>query len=158
MDDRGCWPESIAEVLRVLGFPSSTRIGSPLYNKNRWMPDLVGVRFSTKKDSRMTPKRKHTLEAKAEVFKALAHPTRILFVEELAKGEQCVCELTALVDADISTVSKHLSILRRAGIVNDEKRGNMVFYSLAAPCVLKFLLCVEGMVEARHRDLVALHG
>lgn len=105
----------------------------------------------------MNTKGKQVLEGKAEVFKALAHPTRILFVEELAKGEQCVCELTALVDADISTVSKHLSVLRRAGIVSDEKRGNMVFYSLRAPCVLKFLLCVEGMIETRHRDLAALH-
>lgn len=93
----------------------------------------------------MNIRRKQGLEEKAEVFKALAHPTRILFVETLAKGERCVCDLTALVDADISTVSKHLAVLRRAGIVSDEKRGNMVFYALAAPCVLDFLRCVGGM-------------
>jgi len=87
-------------------------------------------------------------EAEARVIKALAHPTRVFLVEELAAGPRCVCELTALVDADISTVSKHLSILKNAGIVQDDRQGNQVFYSLRVPCILNFFQCVDAVLES----------
>ena len=80
-----------------------------------------------------------TYKQRAAVIKALGHPSRLLIVDELARGERCVCELTELVGADISTVSKHLSVLKRAGLVQDEKRGVQVFYRLRCPCILRFL-------------------
>lgn len=49
-------------------------------------------------------------------------------MQTLAEGEQCVCELTELIGSDMSTVSKHLSHLKSDGIIQDEKRGNQVFY------------------------------
>jgi DNA-binding transcriptional ArsR family regulator len=88
------------------------------------------------------------LEARARILKALAHPSRLLIVEELARGERCVCELTERVGADISTVSKHLSLLKSAGIVRDEKRGNQVWYELRCPCVLGFFDCVGAVMES----------
>ena len=64
-------------------------------------------------------------EARVRVVKAMAHPTRMFIVEELSRVEErCVCELTEMVGADISTVSNTLSILKNAGIIADEKRGN----------------------------------
>jgi DNA-binding transcriptional ArsR family regulator len=87
-------------------------------------------------------------EARAHVLKALAHPTRLFIVDELARGERCVCELTAMVGADISTVSRHLSLLKGAGIVSDQKRGAQVFYRLRVPCALKFFDCVEAVMRA----------
>ena len=86
-------------------------------------------------------------KARAGVFKALAHPTRLFFIEQLAMGEQCVCELTAMVGIKTSTVSRHLSVLKNAGIVTDEKRGLNVFYRLKMPCVLSFLSCVDNAVK-----------
>ena len=86
-------------------------------------------------------------EERAAILKALAHPTRLFLVDELGKGERCVCELTAMVGADISTVSKHLAVLKSAGIVRDEKRGLQVFYSLRTPCVLNFFSCCELVME-----------
>ena len=86
--------------------------------------------------------------ARARILKAMAHPTRLFLVDQLAQGERCVCELTEMVGADTSTVSKHLSVLRDAGIVADEKRGLMVFYSLRVPCVLNVFRCNEGVLEA----------
>ena len=86
-------------------------------------------------------------EARARVIKAMAHPTRLFIVDELSRGERCVCELTEMVGSDISTVSKHLSLLRNAGIVQDEKRGSQVWYSLRCPCVLKFFECVESVMR-----------
>jgi len=85
-------------------------------------------------------------KSRAEIFKALAHPTRLFIVEELAKGKKCVCEITEMLDCDISTVSKHLSILKNAGIVKDDKKGLQVFYSLKLCCVLDFFSCVDSLI------------
>jgi DNA-binding transcriptional ArsR family regulator len=95
----------------------------------------------------MEPKTK-AFEQRAQVLKAMAHPSRLLMIDELSRGERCVCDLTKLVGADISTVSKHLAVLRRVGIVEDEKRGQQVFYRLKVPCVLGFFHCVESVLQA----------
>lgn len=92
------------------------------------------------------------LLARTRVIKALAHPTRLFIVEELEQGERCVCELTAMIGADISTISKHLSVLRQAGIVEDDKRGNQVFYRLKVHCILNFFGCVESVLNAQRSD------
>ena len=87
-------------------------------------------------------------EARARIIKAMAHPTRLFIVDELARaGEKCVCELTEMIGADMSTVSKHLSQLKQAGIVADEKRGSMVFYRLRVRCIPNFFDCVESVLE-----------
>ena len=87
--------------------------------------------------------------ARADVLKALAHPTRLFIVDELKRGERCVCELQELIGADMSTVSKHLAVLRTAGLVIDDKRGNQVFYTLGCPCILDFFGCVETVLQTR---------
>ena len=81
----------------------------------------------------------------ARVFKALSHPGRLLMLDELSRGERCVCELAALVGSEMPTVSRHLSVLRNAGIVDDEKRGAQVFYRLVTPCVMNFFQCVAAV-------------
>lgn len=87
-------------------------------------------------------------EARVRVVKAMAHPTRMFIVDELSRvTERCVCELTEMIGDDISTVSKHLSILKNAGIVADDRRGNQVFYRLRVPCILDFFRCVESVIE-----------
>jgi ArsR family transcriptional regulator len=87
------------------------------------------------------------LNARARIIKAMAHPTRLFIVEELSRGERCVCELTGMIGADMSTVSKHLGVLRAAGVVADEKRGSQVYYTLRCPCVLQFFACVESVLK-----------
>lgn len=94
--------------------------------------------------------------AKAQVLKALAHPTRLWMAEQLAQGEQCVCVFVEAMDADFSTISKHLSLLKQAGIVADEKRGKQVFYRLNVPCVLDFMSCVEAVIKAQLKHQAAL--
>lgn len=89
--------------------------------------------------------------APAKVFKALGHPTRLFMALELGRGERCVCELQELVGADMSTISKHLSVLREARLVTDERRGAQVFYSLTVPCVLSFMDCIEGLTGSRDK-------
>jgi len=105
----------------------------------------------------MNAKTRSRYEARARVMKALAHPTRLFIVDQLADGERCVCELHDMIEADISTVSKHLSVLKDAGVVADDKRGNQVFYSLRVPCVSNWYACVEGVLEAdAERRLAAI--
>ena len=89
---------------------------------------------------------KDLYKAKADVIKALAHPTRLWMAERLKDGELCVCEFNDAIDADFSTISKHLSIMKKAGIVEDDKRGKKVFYKLKVPCILKFISCIEDVL------------
>ena len=95
----------------------------------------------------MDAKTRVRCEARARILKALAHPTRLFIVEELARGERCVCELQEMIGADMSTVSKHLAQLRSAGLVADDKRGVQVFYSLRASCLPGFLDCIQNILK-----------
>jgi DNA-binding transcriptional ArsR family regulator len=108
----------------------------------------------------MNRKQMAKYEARARVIKAMAHPARLIILDELAAhGERCVCELTELVGTDMSTVSRHLSQLRNAGLVSDEKRGTLVYYRLRVKCLTSFFSCVEAVLEqnaADHRELVEL--
>ena len=83
----------------------------------------------------------------AKISKALAHPTRMFIIDKLNEKEHCVCELTEMIGADISTVSKHLSVLRNAGIISAEKRSNMVYYTLRCSCVLNIFSCVLDVIR-----------
>lgn len=81
---------------------------------------------------------------RARVFKALGHPARIKIIDALGMGECCVCDLVAAAGLAWSTVSRHLAVLKAAGIVEDEKRGLQVFYTVALPCVLSFMDCLDA--------------
>lgn len=88
---------------------------------------------------------KKCCKREAEIFKALGHPTRLWIVTQLADGERCVCEFVEAVGVDFSTVSKHLSVLRQAGVIADDKRGKQVFYKLRCPCILKAVACLQKL-------------
>jgi ArsR family transcriptional regulator len=104
----------------------------------------------------MTVQEKPILEAKAKVLKALAHPARLWMAEQLANGEKCVCEMVDPLGLDFSTVSKHLSVLKQAGLVEVDKRGKQVFYTLKVPCILNFMDCVEAVLENSAREQACL--
>ncbi|BEQ14204.1 ArsR/SmtB family transcription factor [Desulfoferula mesophila] len=106
----------------------------------------------------MDAERQKRLEARARILKAVGNASRLLILEELASGEKCVADLTQAVGSDISTVSKHLSLLKSVGLVKDDKRGNQVFYSLLAPCVLNFFDCVESVLQARVQAQIEVIG
>ena len=94
-------------------------------------------------------RRKRYIAAQARIFKALGHPSRLLMVDALREGEKCVCELQALVGDDMSTISKHLAVLREAGVVSAEKRGTSIYYRLTLCCLDTFLQCTGELVERR---------
>ena len=92
-------------------------------------------------------------KARAEIIKALGHPTRLFMVDQMAHQERSVQELTEMVGADISTISKHLNILKSCGIAQVEKRGNQVFYTLRVPCLLKFFPCIDAVLRSNAKAL-----
>jgi len=104
----------------------------------------------------MDARKQALYEARAKIVKAMAHPSRLFIVEELSHGEKCVCELTKMIGADVSTVSKHLSVLKSAGIISDDKRGSQVFYTLRVPCVLNFFGCVESVLKTNAKEQLQL--
>lgn len=86
---------------------------------------------------------------RAVVIKALAHPSRLLIAEALMEGEMCVCDLRELVGADMSTVSRHLSLMREAGVLSCEKRGLNIYYRLVCDCLGDFLRCVDQITPGK---------
>lgn len=105
----------------------------------------------------MEVRTKARYEARAQIIKALAHPSRLFIVEELAKGKRCVQELAEMIGVDGSTASKHLSILKISGLVKDQKSGTSVYYELLTPCILNFFGCVEKVMKSnadRHLELL----
>jgi len=100
----------------------------------------------------MDTERFRRYELQAKILKALGHPARLLVVDELCRKERCVCELTEMIGSDTSTVSKHLSVLKDAGIVGIEKRGTHVYYSLKIPCTATFLSCTQDVIQTRSKE------
>ena len=90
-----------------------------------------------------------TYQRQAQVLRALANAARLHIIDRLSEGDCAVGELTALVGLDQSTVSKHLSTLRHAGIVEGQRNGNQVFYHLLTPCVLDFFSCASRVMDER---------
>jgi ArsR family transcriptional regulator len=104
----------------------------------------------------MDPQTQARYEARARIIKAMAHPTRLYLVEILAKSEKCVQELTTSIGVDMSTVSRHLAVLKSAGIVSSEKRGAQIYYRLRVPCVLNFFDCVESVIKTTATEQLKL--
>jgi len=97
-------------------------------------------------------KTKPQYEARAQIAKALAHPTRLLLLDALAENDLCVCEMTELVGADQSTVSKHLAILKETGFLRVEKQGAMNVYSLRCQCLEQFFGCIESLLRQKVQE------
>ena len=107
----------------------------------------------------MTDDEKHRSEARAKILKALAHPSRMYMVEKIKDKAHCVCELAEMIGIDQSTTSKHLSILKAAGIIEDRKEGTTVYYSLRCHCIMDFIGCIENVIRMNlERDYNFLKG
>ncbi len=101
----------------------------------------------------MTDKKKNLLfERQAEIAKAVAHPLRVAVIDFLKNGERCVCDIAEQVGSERSNVSRHLTVMVRAGVLSYRKEGLKVFYSLKTPCIAEFLSCVTRVLKQQARD------
>ncbi|MEA3225756.1 MAG: metalloregulator ArsR/SmtB family transcription factor [Planctomycetota bacterium] len=95
-------------------------------------------------------------EMKAEILQAVGHPIRLAIIEFLNQREQCVCDIIEHVGARRSNVSRHLSVMLRAGILECRKEGLKMIYTLHTHCVVDFLACVDQALQERMESEVAL--
>ncbi|MHC2069617.1 ArsR/SmtB family transcription factor [Bremerella sp. T1] len=86
-------------------------------------------------------------EARAKVAKAMAHPSRLFMLDLLGQRDMCVQELTQNVGCDQSTVSKHLAVLKDAGLIEARREGTSNFYTLTCGCLDGFFQCLETVVQ-----------
>ena len=81
-----------------------------------------------------------------------------MILEALQEREHCVCELTDLVGADQSTVSKHLAVLKQVGLVDDRKEGTMTFFRPRVTCLEGFWRCIESVLKENLKCQTAALG
>jgi DNA-binding transcriptional ArsR family regulator len=95
---------------------------------------------------------------KADIFQALAHPTRIAIVEMLRDGELPAGQLIERLGLEQANASQHLSVLRSKQIVVNRKDGNQVFYSLRSPLLIEVLDTMRRYFQAQLTETLATLG
>jgi len=90
-------------------------------------------------------------EAQVQIIKAMSHPTRLFMIDKLSQKEYSVCELRDMIGDDLSTISKHLTVLKNAGLLLHDKRGSKVFYKVGISCVSRILTCTHNVLEAQNK-------
>ncbi len=101
------------------------------------------------KKAKMNPK---IFEGQASILKALGQPTRLQILELLKEGERCVCEIFPAISQEQANVSKHLAILKQAGILESRKDGLRILYRIKAPEVLSLLNGVSKLLKTQARE------
>ena len=91
-------------------------------------------------------------EKQAEVAQALAHPLRIAIIDFLKGGSQCVCDIAEHIGSERSNVSRHLSVMVNAGLLEYHKKGLKVIYKLKCPCILDFFACISGVLREQAKQ------
>jgi len=88
----------------------------------------------------------------ADVLKSLAHPTRLRIVEQLSKGEKCVQDLHGVTGTDMSTVSRHLSVLKNHEIIDSRRDKTFIYYRLKNKFVLDLFPCMGSVLGATRKE------
>jgi len=96
--------------------------------------------------------KKVLFEKQAGIAKAIAHPLRIAIIDFLKDGEQCVCDIAEYVGSERSNVSRHLSVMVNAGVLEHRKEGLKVIYRLKCVCILDFFSCVTGVLRQQAKE------
>jgi ArsR family transcriptional regulator len=100
----------------------------------------------------MDTKKLQLNKMKAQIIQAAGHPIRLAIIDFLSNGEKCVCDIVENVQAQRSNVSRHLSSMVKAGVLENRKDGLKMMYSIKTPCILKFLGCVEDAVKEQIKN------
>ena len=100
----------------------------------------------------LSKQKKMLFEKQAEIAKAIAHPLRIAILDFLKDGEQCVCDIAGHLRCEQSNVSRHLSVMAGAGLLECRKEGLKVIYKLRTPCILECFSCITTCLKQRARD------
>ena len=91
-------------------------------------------------------------KAMAQVIAAAGHEIRLAILDYLKDGEQCVCDIAEHVGANRPNVSRHLTIMLNAGLVDQRKDGLRMMYSLRCACILDITCCVSTVLRRQAQD------
>ncbi len=100
-----------------------------------------------------TDKKRYSMTA--ELFKAIGHPDRLAMLEHLAERPWCVCDLAESLGLNKSVASKHLTLLHATGLIDMEKKGTQVIYTLVVPCVIEMGKCSYLAILAEKKKRLA---
>ena len=95
-------------------------------------------------------------QRKSAIFKAIAHPTRLMILDMLKISEKCVSEIQEEIKVDFSTISKHLQVMKAAGLLEQRREKKHVFYSLRVPCIMNFMGCIDEIIRKDLADSSAI--
>ncbi|HIJ70902.1 MAG TPA: winged helix-turn-helix transcriptional regulator [Planctomycetes bacterium] len=104
----------------------------------------------------LTKNKQQIFEKQAQIAKAISHPLRIAVLDFLRAGPQCVCDIAEHLGSERSNVSRHLSVMTNAGVLESRKEGLKVIYTLKTPCILDFFSCVTDVLRQQAKDSTAL--
>jgi len=97
-------------------------------------------------------KKRLLFQKQAQVAQAIGHPLRLEIIDFLKDGEQCVCDIAEHIGAERSNVSRHLSLMVAAGVLEHRKVGLKVIYRLKCPCILDFFECMSGVLKEQAKE------
>jgi DNA-binding transcriptional ArsR family regulator len=97
-------------------------------------------------------KKRLLFRKQAQIAQAIGHPLRLEIIDFLKNGEQCVCDIAEQIGAERSNVSRHLSVMVAAGVLEHRKEGLKVIYRLKCPCILEFFSCISGVIKQQVKD------
>ena len=100
----------------------------------------------------MSDSKKRLFQKQAQVAQAIGHPLRLEIIDFLKDGEQCVCDIAEQIGAQRSNVSRHLSVMVAAGVLEHRKEGLKVIYWLKCPCILDFFTCISGVLKNEAKE------
>ena len=100
----------------------------------------------------LSKKKQMVFEKQAQITKAIAHPLRIAVLDFLKDGPQCVCDIADHLGSERSNVSRHLSVMTNAGVLESRKEGLKVIYTLKTPCILDFFSCISGVLKQQAKE------
>lgn len=87
------------------------------------------------------------LERKSSILKGVAHPVRIAIAEMLEDKEICACEIAEKFSIDRTSVSKHLALMTKLGILEVRRDAQNMYYTLKMKCLISVLKCIDGVIE-----------
>ena len=93
-----------------------------------------------------------------QLFKAFSDETRLRILNLLAQRDHCVCEFQSILRVPQPTISRHLAYLRRSGLVEVERHGKMIMYSLAEPRAAKCMRRCCGACAAVFRRSISCNA
>lgn len=97
-------------------------------------------------------------QLKADLFKAISHPTRIRILNLLTNGELCVCDIFEQLNVEQANTSQHLSVMKKQGVLQSRKEGLRVIYSIKHPEIIEMAALADSILKKQASEVISTFG